>query len=367
MIDLRHFSTCPYLSIPVSEYARRGHPDSFANIVADTIVLRAISKDPDSRIDVGVSVGYNSDANNSSGDIITITGNMATSADLCESEMYNIVASVAKALGYTGSTGFDPGRFILRYNITPQSKEIAVHADSLNAPDSRPCYGYACNETLSYTPKSTALAKAVRDKLDAGIPVSGPDGKVQAVIDYELGKPVPKKVTIHAQRLVDDIEFRKYLFGLIEPVAEGAEITFLPFVKGGPRADKGQSGVKSLMYGESMPAGGGNYHGLDPSKPEWYGTAIARHVAKSVVASGLAERCKVTVAYSMAENAPSVHVESFPEIKAGCVEKLTKKFPLSPKEAIEEYRLRSPSVVGSVISGGFIGNDALPWERVVEL
>ena len=156
----------------------------------------------------------------------------------------------------------------------------------------------------------------------------------------------------------------------MELATEDAEVNMRLFRKGGPRTDKGQSGTKTLMYGEAVPNGGGVFWGLDPTKPEFYGTAVARQIAKSIVANGLAERCKVHVAYFMGSKEPRVFIESSPDDDIRWLlapQKIPSLFPLIPAEAIQEYGLRNPATISSIIDDGFIGNAELPWERIVSL
>lgn len=358
------------LRIPNSEYARRAHPDRFANILTESVAWRAISSYPNSMVDVAVSIGYDYEK---CVDIVTINGNATTLADIGRGALHTIVAEVARHIGYSKETGFNPDEFILHRNISPQSREIMPHANNGVAADSRPCYGYACAETELYLPKSTVTAKAISDRIDAQFDRDrsflGPDGKTQVMVQYKNGRPKLQKVVIHAQHrgTVGGEEFKRYLIGLLEPLTEGAQTTMCVFVNGGPRADKGQSGTKSLIYGEAMPNGGGGFYGLDPTKPERYGSAVARQIAKSIVANGIAERCKVHVAYSMGEGNPSIFVESIPEIQQFDLERILRNIPLSSAEAIQEYNLRNPSVIASVIDHGFIGNNDMKWEGVVEL
>jgi S-adenosylmethionine synthetase len=357
--------------MPVAEYARKAHPDRFANTLSEILVLHTISIDPTSRVDVASSTGYNGVR-----DIITINGNVTTKADVSHPTIRWLASDLARGLGYSPETGFDPENFILHLHINSQSEEIATHADNGVAADSRPCYGYACNETPLYLPKSAVTAKRISNLLDQTFnenpSILGPDGKTQVVVHYREGKPIVKKVVVHAQRReeIEGLEAERYLAGLINPVVEDAEMRILPFIKGGPRNDKAQSGTKTGAYGEGMPHGGGSVYGLDPTKPEVYGNAIARHIAKSIVAAGLSESCKVHLAYTMGDKAPGIFIES-PDDNLYLVHLAPKKipslFPLTAEEAIREYRLRDPEVIKSIIENGFIGNCELPWEKAIEI
>lgn len=361
------------LKVPYSECARRAHPDSFADILAEEIVLYALSRDPFSRADVAVSIGYSGARKR---DVITINGNITAAMEISGYGLHGIAGQLARKLGYSDKAGFDPDNFVLNCNLNRQSPEIGSYANNNVAADSRPCYGHACNETGLYLPKSTVSAREIRDALDdssyCGNEMLGPDGKVQVCASYKRRIPVLDKVVIQAQRANGrENGFDEHITGLVKPFTGSAEVIVRSFESGGPRSDKGHSGTKSLLYGEAVANGGGSLYGLDPTKPEWYGTALARQIAKSIVANGIAVSCKTHIAWIMGRELPDIFIEYGPSrrnslVKNACAQ-LLEKVPLAPGEAIESYQLREPVILRSIIQDGFIGNEILPWEKPIEL
>lgn len=351
----------PLLTVPVSEYARKAHPDHLGGRRIPASIRYHVSKSG-GRIDIAALIG-----NDGNFDRVAIKGNASTNADLSYMTVYDLVQGEIRKVGYSNEFGFDPNAFVLDLNIRKQSPEIANHASNGVAPDSRPIFGYACAETPQFLPYSTIMAETLAGAVDNafanGHSPFGPDGKVQVHVRYENG-PRLHKVVVHAQcRKGKKKEALLYLEKLLRPYIGDAELVLPLFVKGGPREDKG-TGSKRLMYGEAIPSGGGSFWGLDGPKIEVIGAARARHEAVSLVANGLADRATVVHGWCMTQREPDVYVSSVPELSS-LDTSWFQRFPQTPEEAVERYCLDDPAIIREIDKNGFIGNPNLPWEHPI--
>ncbi|MDQ6918882.1 MAG: methionine adenosyltransferase, partial [Candidatus Dormibacteraeota bacterium] len=247
--------------------------------------------------------------------------------------------------------------------------------------------GFACNETPELMPLTISLAHKLAQRLavvrkDGTLPWLRPDGKSQVTVEYALGKPVRIEAVVisthHEPRVTnEEIErgVREEVIDKVLPrdlVDARTKIMVNPsgrFEIGGPTADAGLTGRKIIVdtYGGIARHGGGAFSGKDPSKVDRSAAYAARHVAKNIVAAGLAERCEVQVSYAIGRAHPtSIAVETFGTETvpmAELLELVRTHFDLRPAAIIHKLRLRRP-IYGKTAAYGHFGRDDLqvPWE-----
>ena len=364
-----------------SESVTEGHPDKICDQISDAIVDSLVGQDPDSRIAV---------------ECLATTGTVIVAGEVTTKGFADIQAIVRKTLeeiGYTnpefGIDHEDAGVFV---SIHRQSADIAMGVDETDgheqgAGDQGMMYGYACRETPELMPLPIMLAHKLTRKLaevrkNGTVAELGPDGKSQVSVEYHDGKPVRIcSVVISTQHLkTKSVELLKKEIRrhVIDPICKDyldADTTFHinptgRFVIGGPEGDTGLTGRKIIVdtYGGIGRQGGGAFSGKDPSKVDRSGAYAARHVAKNVVAAGLADRCEVQLSYAIGVAEPtSVNVDTFgtntiPEEEI--VERIRKNFDLTPKGMIRDLDLKR-AIYKKTASYGHFGREDpdFTWER----
>ncbi len=363
-----------------SESVTKGHPDKVADQISDSVLDAIIAEDPTARVacETMVTTG-----------LALVAGEITTD---CYVDIPHIVRDTIRGIGYTSSAyGYDADTCTVLTAIDEQSPDIKMGVDRDGAGDQGLMFGYACRETDVLMPMPITIAHRLVEKLtevrERGVlPWARPDGKSQVAVRYVGDKPVSvEKILISTQHDPDvtQEEIRARLiesvmvpvvesFGLEMPADDGSIQTNPTgnFVTGGPLGDCGLTGRKIIVdtYGGSAPHGGGAFSGKDPSKVDRSACYAARHVAKNIVAAGLAERCQVQLAYAIGLAEPfSVAVDSF-GTGAAPDERLTEAvlavFDLTPRGIIAGLDLRRP-VYRLTASGGHFGRE-LPefsWER----
>lgn len=371
--------------ILTAESVCAGHPDKLCDFIADSILDACMREDASSRVACEVMATRRR---------IIVAGEIT-----CDGRV-DIRQVVRNALT---KVGYNPYGFLIYVFVHKQSCDIAGGVDSaletrsgdttrysnLGAGDQGTVYGYATNETIQYLPLSLVLAHSIckridklrKDKVLKGIK---PDGKAQVSIEYVDGKP--KRVTnitvsvqhdagLSVERLRKEI-ISNVLWPVFEsfPFDEDTEILINPsgrFVEGGPAADTGLTGRKLMVdtYGGLAAHGGGAFSGKDPTKVDRSGAYMARHVAKSLVWAGLAEKCEVAISYAIGKADPvALAVTSLGTSKL-TDEQLTEivgsVFNLRPAAIIEKLGLRSAIYADTAVYGHF--NSCLfRWEDVSE-
>lgn len=380
-----------------SESVTEGHPDKMADQISDAILDALLEKDEKSRVAVETLLTNGT---------CVIAGEVTTSAYV---DMAKIARSVIKEIGYNGC-GFHHETSGVMIAIKEQSSDIAQGVDSfskdknskivkedlehLGAGDQGLMFGYACTETPELMPLPIILSQRLCQRLakvrkDNTIKGLRPDGKSQVTIEYVDGKPSRIHTVLVAAQHDPDKDQKKLkdeiLKKVIEPVAKeyGYPIdsktkiyvnTTGKFVIGGPEGDTGLTGRKIIVdtYGGYAPHGGGAFSGKDPSKVDRSGSYAARWIAKSVVGSGLAEKCQIQIAYAIGRPEPlSVYVDTFSTGKYSDEEiekKILKSFDLRPGMIIKELKLRRP-LYRQVAAYGHFGRPELdlPWEKVKKI
>lgn len=381
-----------------SESVTEGHPDKIADQISDAVLDAILEKDPLGRVACETLL---------TNGICFVAGEITTSAYV---DIALIAREVIKNIGYEGNgCGFDHETSGVAVSIKEQSSDIAQGVDSfeknakdqivkedlenLGAGDQGLMFGYACNETPELMPLPIVLSHRLCQKL-AEVRKTGhikglrPDGKSQVTIEYE--DDTPKRVhtvLIAAQHDPDKkpAELKKEITQeVIAPVLaeynqkidRDTKIyinTTGKFVIGGPQGDTGLTGRKIIVdtYGGMARHGGGALSGKDPSKVDRSGCYAARWVAKNVVATGLADKCEVQIAYAIGIPEPlSVSVNTFATGKIPddqIIKRINKTFDLRPGMIIKKLNLRRP-IYKQVASYGHFGRKDLnlPWEKTDE-
>jgi S-adenosylmethionine synthetase len=380
-----------------SESVTEGHPDKMADQISDAILDALLAKDAKSRVAVETML---------TNGLCLIAGEVTTNAFV---DMAKIARGVIKDIGYDGC-GFHHLNSGVMTAIKEQSSDIAQGVDSfekteggkivkedlknLGAGDQGLMFGYASDETPELMPLPIVLSHKLCHKLAEvrkSNKVKGllPDGKSQVTVEYENGAPKRIHTVLIATQHIEsksqaDIH-REVTKEVIIPVLKeyGYEIdkatkvyinTTGKFVIGGPEGDTGLTGRKIIVdtYGGYARHGGGAFSGKDPSKVDRSGAYAARWVAKSVVASGLAKKCEIQLAYAIGVPEPlSVFVDTFGTGTIDDVvisEKIKANFDLRPGAIIEDLKLRRPLYRQVAAYGHFGRNElSLPWEKVRKL
>ncbi len=338
-----------------SESVTEGHPDKMADQISDSVLDAVLKDDPTGRVacEVLITTG-----------LCVVAGEITTKSVF---DVPGLVRSVINDIGYNNALwGFDSNTCGIINTIQTQSPDIAMGVDTGGAGDQGLMFGYACDETEELMPLPITLAhKLVRQLSEirrAGkLYFLRPDGKSQVSVEYVGNKP--KRIdavvisTQHDDRISTEelrAEVKKHIIDPVIPSAlvdSGTKFHINPtgrFVIGGPHGDTGLTGRKIIVdtYGGMGRHGGGAFSGKDPTKVDRSACYMARYVAKNIVASGLASRCEVQLAYAIGVAEPvSVMVDTFGTGKVEperLVELVRSNFQLTPKGMIDSLKLRRP-------------------------
>ena len=387
-----------------SESVTEGHPDKIADQISDAVLDAALRDDPLSRVGCETLITTG---------LVVVAGEMTTETYI---DIPRIVRETVKGIGYTRAKyGFDAETCGVIVAIDEQSPDIAQGVDAayevqhdpgdddpldrIGAGDQGMMFGYATNETRELMPLPIMLAHRIAKRLSEvrksdELPYLRPDGKAQVSVRYEVDaegrqKPIEiERVLISTQHregldpqamikpdlidrvlrpilprdLYDEKKLEDPRFFYVNPTGK--------FVIGGPMGDTGLTGRKIIVdtYGGAAPHGGGAFSGKDPTKVDRSATYAARHVAKNVVAAGLADRCQIQVAYAIGVAHPfSILVETFgtEHIEVHRIEELVKEhFDLRPAAILRDLDLRRPIYKKTAAYGHFGRDDRdFTWER----
>ncbi len=360
-----------------SESVTEGHPDKIADQISDAIVDACLAEDPYSRVacETILTTG-----------LAFIAGEITTKAYV---DFPSIVRGTVTSVGYTDAGfGFDAQTCAVISSIHEQSPDIAMGVDPGGAGDQGMMFGYASNETAELMPMPIMLAHQLTHKL-AELRKCGqldflrPDGKSQVTVEYdENHKPIRVDAVVISTQHSETVDNKKLRAEVLQHVIQAVIPAHMldqdtkyhinptgRFVVGGPMGDTGLTGRKIIVdtYGGMGRHGGGCFSGKDPTKVDRSAAYMARHVAKNVVAAGLADRCEVQLAYAIGVAEPvSVLVETFGTGKVS-PEQLTKlvreNFQLTPKGIIESLKLRRPIFRKTAAYGHFGRTDKdFSWE-----
>jgi S-adenosylmethionine synthetase len=363
-----------------SESVTEGHPDKVCDQVSDAILDEVLRQDPTGRVacETLATTG-----------LVVLAGEITTNARI---DFMEVARRAIREIGYTQvDSGFDADSCGVVVAIGRQSPDIAMGVDTGGAGDQGLMFGYACRETPQLMPLSITLAHALTEKLAAArksgeLPWLRPDGKSQVTVEYKDGRPVRVHtvvVSTHHAKGMKQSEIREQVIAkIIRPTVpahlldEHTVFHVNPtgsFEIGGPQGDCGLTGRKIIVdtYGGFGAHGGGAFSGKDPTKVDRSASYMARHIAKNLVAAGLAEKARVQLAYAIGVAEPvSVHVETegTGAVSDRKLESLVRDFfPLTPKGIIEHLDLRRP-IYRKTAAYGHFGRE-LPefsWESTTK-
>ena len=369
-----------------SESVTEGHPDKIADQISDAILDACLEQDPYSRVACETLTCTG---------LVVVAGEITTKAYV---DFQTVVRETVKEIGYDDAVkGFDSNTCAVISTINRQSPDIAQGVDTGGAGDQGMMFGYATNETPELMPTPISLAHKLAAKLSE-VRKSGkmaylrPDGKSQVTVEYDSNnKPVrvdavvistqhaefsdrDPKSTLTNEQLHADIQ-EHVIQAVIPTELLDADTKYHinptgRFVIGGPMGDSGLTGRKIIVdtYGGMGRHGGGAFSGKDSTKVDRSAAYMARYIAKNVVASGLADRCEVQLAYAIGVADPvSVRVDTFGTGKVGesvLVDLVRKNFQLTPKGIIESLNLRRPVFKKTAAYGHFgRSGDTFTWEH----
>ncbi len=350
-----------------SESVTEGHPDKIADQVSDAILDACLEQDPYSRVAAETLTATG---------LVVIAGEITTKAYV---DFQSLVRGVVAAIGYDNALyGFDSNTCAVISTINKQSGDIAQGVDTGGAGDQGMMFGYASNETPELMPAPISLAHKLCRQLTAvrksgKLPYLRPDGKSQVTVEYdENGKPARIDAVVissqHSETVTNEdlhADILKYVIQAVLPAAwldEHTKYHINPtgrFVIGGPMGDTGLTGRKIIVdtYGGAGRHGGGAFSGKDPTKVDRSAAYMARHIAKNIVAAGLAEKAEVQLAYAIGVAEPvSVLIDTFGSGKLSSTqltELVRKNFSLTPKGIIESLDLRRPIYQKTAAYGHF--------------
>jgi S-adenosylmethionine synthetase len=367
-----------------SESVTEGHPDKVCDQISDAVLDAVLKDDPMGRVacETFVSVG-----------LIVVGGEITTKTYV---EISDLARDVVRDIGYTHSKyGFNYSTCAVVNTIGRQSPDISQGVDTGGAGDQGLMVGFACDETKELMPMPIVLAHRLTRRLaevrkKRVLDYLGPDGKSQVTVEYEGGRPKRIDTVVLSSQHTEDILDRtgkKITNAAREEMIKKVALAVLPkdmldrntkfyvnptgkFVVGGPQSDTGVTGRKIIVdtYGGWAPHGGGAFSGKDPTKVDRSACYMARHVAKNIVAAGLAGQCTVQLAYAIGVAEPvSVMIDTHrtgrvPEEELVAV--VRKLFPLTPKGIIDYLKLRRPFYRKTASYGHFGRNEPeFLWEK----
>jgi S-adenosylmethionine synthetase len=382
------------LRLFTSESVTEGHPDKICDQISDAILDAMLEQDPNSRVAVETMVTTG---------LVHVAGEVTTEGYV---EIPRIVRETVQKIGYTSSDiGFDGASCGVSISIGQQSPDIAQGVDtgfetreggsadrfdSQGAGDQGIMFGYATNETKTLMPTAIHISHRLSERLSA-VRKSGevsflrPDGKTQVTVGYEGTVPKTIEAVVLSTQHNPGVSHAEIVEAMresvINPILEqtgldfsGVKLFINPtgkFEVGGPMGDAGLTGRKIIVdtYGGASRHGGGAFSGKDPSKVDRSAAYALRHVAKNVVAAGLADRVEVQVAYAIGVARPvGLYVETFGTGKVAdeaIVAAINEVFDLRPKAIIESLQLLRP-IYSKTAAYGHFGRE-LPeftWEAI---
>ncbi|MGI6192432.1 MAG: methionine adenosyltransferase [Christensenellales bacterium] len=374
-----------------SESVTEGHPDKLCDQISDGVLDAMLAQDPKSRVacEVAVTTG-----------LCLVMGEVTTS---CYVDISQIARDVILNAGFDNAAyGFDGNSCSVLVALHGQSPDIAQGVDAslearqgiedrftTGAGDQGMMFGFACRETDELMPAPISYAHNLTRALSAArksgvVPYLRPDGKAQVTLEYEDGRPIRVDTVVLSTQHAPEVEQEQIQKDMIDKIIlpslpkklvdEQTKFLINPtgrFVVGGPHGDSGLTGRKIIAdtYGGYARHGGGAFSGKDPTKVDRSAAYAARHVAKNIVASGLAESCEIQVAYAIGVARPvSIMVDTFgtgamPDDKIAKL--ILEKVDLRPEAIIERLGLRAPIYAQTAAYGHFGRPDLdLPWERL---
>ncbi len=366
-----------------SESVTEGHPDKVADQISDAVLDAIIEQDPKGRVacETMVTTG-----------MAIVAGEITTS---CYVDIPGIVRETIKEIGYNDSSmGFDWETCAVITSIDNQSPDIAMGVNESGeheqgAGDQGLMFGYACNETEELMPMPIIYAHKLTRRLaearkDGTLDFLRPDGKSQVTVQYVNGRPTRVDAVVIAAQHKPDVSRKALEEGILEEVIKRVIPEHVRdertkyyinatgrFVVGGPKADCGLTGRKIIVdsYGGQGSHGGGCFSGKDPSKVDRSASYMARHIAKNIVAAGLADKCEVQLAYAIGVAQPvsgMINTGGTGKIPPDKIaEIIMEQFDLRPARIIRYLDLLRPIFKKTACYGHFGREDPdFTWERL---
>jgi len=360
-----------------SESVSEGHPDKICDQISDAVLDAMLADDPYSRVacETYATTG-----------MVLIGGEITTQTYI---DLQSLVRDVIREIGYTeAGMRFDADAVAILNTINHQSPDIAMGVDKGGAGDQGMMFGYATTETPELMPAPIMYAHKLMKKLTALrkesrlMPYLRPDAKSQVTIEYDEFDKIQRvdTVVISAQHSPDVSQEQ-----IFEDIVENVIKQVIPkewldkdtkfyvnptgrFEVGGPHGDTGLTGRKIIVdtYGGRAPHGGGSFSGKDPTKVDRSGAYAARHLAKNIVAAGLADECLIQISYAIGISQPvSIYIKT--KNSNGINDSELAKFileniDLSPRGIINRFDLRKPIYRQTAVYGHF-GREEFPWEK----
>lgn len=361
-----------------SESVSEGHPDKVADQISDAILDALLAQDKYSRVacETLVTTGQ-----------VVVAGEVTSSGYI---DIHDVVRNTIREIGYTRAEyKFDAESCGILNAIHSQSPDIAMGVNTGGAGDQGMMFGYANNETPELMPAAIMYAHQlvkkladIRKKNTKLMPYLRPDAKSQVTIEYDGRKPVRVDAVVISTQHDPTVSQKKIKDDVINNVIKKVIPARLldnktkyyvnptgNFVIGGPHGDSGLTGRKIIVdtYGGRAPHGGGAFSGKDPSKVDRSAAYATRHLAKNVVAAGLAEECQIQVAYAIGVAEPvSIYVNTFgtgvmPDSEISKI--LVKNVDMTPRGIIKRLNLLRPVYRNSAAYGHF-GRNEFSWEQL---
>lgn len=363
-----------------SESVSEGHPDKVADQISDAVLDALLTQDKYSRVacETMVTTGQ-----------VVVAGEVTTNAYV---DIQKVVRDTIREIGYTKAEyKFDAESCGILNAIHSQSPDIAMGVNTGGAGDQGMMFGYANNETPEYMPAPIMYAHQlvkkladIRKKNQKLMPYLRPDAKSQVTIEYDGRKPVRVDAVVISTQHDPNVSQKNIKEDVIEYVIKKVIPSHLldkktkyfvnptgMFEIGGPHGDSGLTGRKIIVdtYGGRAPHGGGAFSGKDPTKVDRSAAYAIRHLAKNVVAAGLADECQIQVAYAIGVAEPvSIYVNTFgtgvmPDSEISKI--LVKNVDMTPRGIIKRLNLLRPIYKKTAAYGHFGRNDKeFTWEQL---
>lgn len=363
-----------------AESVTAGHPDKLCDQIADTVLDGCLALDRNARVAC---------------EVLATKGHIILAGEISTAVMPDLGKLTREALE---NAGYNPKDFEIESLIHPQSPDIEAAVNdpldaesdpnAIGAGDQCVVVGYATDETPEMLPLPVVLAHRLTSRLTWACINDeqkrlGPDGKAMVIVEYEDDRPVRvARIVVSFQHApeVDPTDLTELIWQNVilsalkgMPYDDSLELILNPgghFVLGGPNADTGLTGRKLEVdaYGPFVPTGGGAFSGKDPTKLDRSGAYMARCVAKNIVASGIAQRCQVSLTYAIGMAKPlAVEVDTFGTgllCEDDCLAVAVQSaFDLTPAGIITELDLQRPIYARTAV-GGHFGREDFPWEKL---
>lgn len=375
-----------------SESVTEGHPDKICDQISDAILDEILLKDPLARVACETTATTG---------LIFVMGEITTN---CYVDIEKIVRDTVREIGYDRAKyGFDCDSCAVITSLKGQSPDIALGVDNslevkegsltdgmnTGAGDQGMMFGYACDETDAFLPMPIYLAHRLTKRLSEArkssvLPYLRPDGKAQVTIEYDGDRPVRVDTVVlstqHSPEVAQEQiakDMQEWVIQRVIPselLDANTKYYINPtgrFVIGGPQGDSGLTGRKIIVdtYGGYASHGGGAFSGKDPTKVDRSASYAARYIAKNIVASGLAKRCEIELAYAIGVAKPvSLLVNTYGTGKLSdemIGAEVSRQFDLRPEAIIRQFDLRRPIYKQTAAYGHFGRMDVqLPWEKL---